>query len=121
MDLYTRSLFDHINRNGFFGMEETRCMIYKLLQATEYLHQKGIIHRDIKLENIMLQEDGAELNPILIDFGLAEYQSHSSFFYTRCGTPGFVAPEILELTSDSKETYGPACDIFSLGVLLYVL
>ena len=60
-----------------------------------YLHEKGIMHRDLKLENIMVKRDevkSSRVIPVIVDLGLAEYSSSTKYLYTRCGTPGYVAP-----------------------------
>ena len=67
------------------------------------------MHRDIKLDNIMLRKEGQEegkWSPVLIDFGLAEHIKEQPYFYFKCGTPGFTAPEILAIDSrQTGETY----------------
>lgn len=58
-----------------------------------YLHERGIMHRDLKLENIMVKkENNGKVTPVIVDFGLAEYTHNTKYLYTRCGTPGYVAP-----------------------------
>jgi len=60
--------------------------------------------------------------PVIIDFGLAEYTTANSYLYVRCGTPGYVAPEVLSIKSaDFIQTYTEACDIFSLGIILHIM
>ena len=88
-----------------------------------YLHAKGIMHRDLKLENIMVKKDASgQVIPIIVDFGLAEYTSATKYLYTRCGTPGYVAPEVLKIKSaDLNQTYSSVCDVFSLGVIYHIL
>ena len=65
-----------------------------MLEILSYLHRKGIMHRDIKLENIMLQRRNFDYKPVFIDFGVAEYISAEQYLFPKCGTPGYVAPEI---------------------------
>lgn len=82
------------------------------------MHEKNIMHRDLKPENIILR--GAEsLECVIADFGLATKVDQENYIFTRCGTPGYVAPEIANLRDKSK--YGPVCDIFSLGVIFHIL
>jgi serine/threonine protein kinase len=89
------------------------------------MHERGVMHRDIKLDNIMLR--GAELNqgkltPIIVDFGLAEYIEARPYYYLKCGTPGFTAPEILDIDSrETNEIYDEKCDMFSFGIVAYIL
>lgn len=66
-----------------------------LLEGIAYLHELGIMHRDLKLENIMVKKDETSTGhviPVIVDLGLAEYISSQKYLYTRCGTPGYVAP-----------------------------
>jgi serine/threonine protein kinase len=75
----------------------------------------GIIHRDIKPENlIFLSETTYELK--LADFGLAEFKGEKNPLFVRCGTPGYVAPEVLK-----DEPYTEKVDIFATGIILYIL
>ncbi|PRP80694.1 hypothetical protein PROFUN_11653 [Planoprotostelium fungivorum] len=85
----------------------------QILSAVRYLHNKGIAHRDLKLENIMVDPNGE--NPKLIDFGLANRFEANKLFRTPCGSPFYAAPEILK----RQPYYGPSNDIWSLGVVLY--
>ena len=79
-------------------------------------HDRGIVHRDIKPENILLVDK--ELTVKLADFGLAKIIGEQSFTTTLCGTPSYVAPEILEESNHRKYTH--AVDVWSLGVVLYI-
>lgn len=87
----------------------------QLYSAVKYLHLKNIAHRDIKAENVLLD---AQMNPKLIDFGLArEYNAFNPMMETFCGSPSYVAPEIIK-----KQKYvGEKVDVWSLGVTLYVM
>jgi len=106
-------LFDAICDHGTFPEEEAKKIMRSLFKAVNYLHQCGIVHRDIKAENILFKEG----QPILADFGLAEFCKRNETTLTEyCGTPGTTAPEIIK-----NEPYGPKCDIYSLGTLTYFL
>ena len=68
------------------------------------------------------KESSGRVVPVIVDFGLAEYTANTKYLYTRCGTPGYVAPEVLRIKStDPVQTYSCACDIFSLGVIFHIL
>ncbi|EXJ79075.1 CAMK/RAD53 protein kinase [Capronia epimyces CBS 606.96] len=95
---------------------ETRRVFIQLFQGTKYLHERGIVHRDIKPENILLTDKNLSVK--LADFGLAKIIGEESFTTTLCGTPSYVAPEILENSRHRK--YTKAVDVWSLGVVLYI-
>ena len=70
----------------------------------------------------MVKKSSGQVVPVIVDLGLAEYTSVSKYLYTRCGTPGYVAPEVLRIKStDANQTYTSACDVFSLGVIYHIL
>ncbi|KAI9819045.1 MAG: hypothetical protein M1832_004087 [Thelocarpon impressellum] len=109
-------LFNWIIIKSKLSEAETRKVFVQLFQGVKYLHERGIVHRDIKPENILLVDK--ELTVKLADFGLAKIIGEESFTTTLCGTPSYVAPEILE---DSKHRkYTRAVDVWSLGVVLYI-
>ena len=80
------------------------------------------MHRDIKLDNILILSEES-LEPILADFGLSTFDNvpFDTILFKRCGTPGFVAPEILEFKDTDSSLYSNKCDIFSIGAILYCL
>ena len=87
-----------------------------------FIHSKHVMHRDIKPDNIMFRykRDGDNFGEmVLIDFGLASFDYVESYLYRRCGTPGFIAPEIIN--NKIGELYNTKCDIFSAGVIFYIL
>jgi serine/threonine protein kinase len=83
------------------------------------MHSKKIMHRDLKPENILLRKKDT-LDCVIADFGLAEFRDSEIYLFTRCGTPGFVAPEVINI-KDMKAKYHSICDIFSLGLIFYML
>lgn len=109
-------LFNYIVRESRLSEADTRKLFKQLFDGIKYLHDRNIVHRDIKPENILLIDE--DLNVKLADFGLAKIIGEESFTTTLCGTPSYVAPEIL---SDSRHRkYTKAVDIWSLGVVLYI-
>ncbi|KAF2963129.1 hypothetical protein GQX73_g10441 [Xylaria multiplex] len=109
-------LFNLIVKQQKLTESETRTIFMQLFQAVKYLHECNIIHRDIKPENIMLFDKDPKLK--LMDFGLAKVVGDTDFTTTLCGTPSYVAPEILGEGKHRK--YTKAVDIWSLGVVLYI-
>lgn len=88
-----------------------------IVDAILYCHSKGICHRDIKPENLLLASRDLGISSVRIaDFGLARLIDDNSLASTTCGTPGYVAPEVLK-----QEPYGMACDYWSIGVVAFIL
>ncbi|XP_058483784.1 hormonally up-regulated neu tumor-associated kinase homolog A isoform X1 [Solea solea] len=95
---------------------ETQKYIRQLVLAVEHLHRAGVVHRDLKIENLLLDEQD---NIKLIDFGLsncAGILGYSDPFSTQCGSPAYAAPELL-----SRKKYGPKVDVWSIGVNMYAM
>ena len=75
------------------------------------------MHRDIKPENIIISKKQGKISDIVLaDFGLSEHSEKKKFLFKRCGTPGYVAPEIL-----LDEPYDTKVDIYSAGIIMYIL
>jgi serine/threonine-protein kinase Chk2 len=109
-------LFNYIVMKQKLNENETRKLFVQLFQGIKYLHERNIVHRDIKPENILLVNKNLHVK--IADFGLAKIIGEESFTTTLCGTPSYVAPEIL---ADSKQRkYTKAVDVWSLGVVLYI-
>lgn len=114
-------LFDRICNDFPNGYSEkhSSVLIKKILEAVKYLHEKGIIHRDLKPENLLFATTNKEDMEIKIsDFGLAKIWSADQLVKTACGSPNYVAPEVL---LNEAQGYSFACDLWSVGVILYVL
>ncbi|CAD8050169.1 unnamed protein product [Paramecium sonneborni] len=102
-----------------YSSEQLRIMIIRLLSAVEQIHEQKVMHRDIKPQNILLNNNDIQ-NPILIDFGLAAFTWQKNLPFPQCGSPGYSAPEVLKY-DESKKLYNQQCDIFSLGITLFVV
>ncbi|KAF2112476.1 kinase-like domain-containing protein [Lophiotrema nucula] len=109
-------LFNWIVMKQKLTEAEARKVFVQLFQAVKYLHERSIVHRDIKPENILLTDKNLHVK--LADFGLAKIIGEESFTTTLCGTPSYVAPEILETSNHRR--YTRAVDVWSLGVVLYI-
>lgn len=111
-------LYDILANEGFFTEKNAASVMRDLLHSVQCLHDNDIVHRDIKPENVLALNKTWPLKVKLADFGLADFVLENSFGEkSTCGmygTPFFVAPEVIR-----AETYTPAVDIWSLGVLAY--
>lgn len=108
-------LFEQLVTKGRLSERSSRYYFHQIIDAVKYLHSKGIVHRDLKAENLLLTSDFKCVK--LADFGFSNYYSNQSFLATWCGSPPYAAPELFE----GKQYNGPKADIWSLGVVLYVL
>lgn len=122
-------LFNRIVNKGKLNQFECKSIMKQLTEGLSYLHSKDIVHRDLKPENILLSItpgvrqspwDEGESNVVvkIADFGLAKFIGKFQFTNTLCGTPAYVAPEVLVNSQERK--YNRAVDMWSVGVLLYV-
>jgi len=114
-------LFQHVSSRGTLDEVEAAKVMRDLLQCLEVMDQLGIAHRDIKPANLLMCDEncssGCKIK--MADFGMASFVGVDNLVRGRCGTPGFVAPEILRTAVNSG--YGNKVDMFSAGVTLYVM
>eukprot|EP01087_Luapelamoeba_hula_P018921 TRINITY_DN6184_c0_g1_i1.p1 TRINITY_DN6184_c0_g1~~TRINITY_DN6184_c0_g1_i1.p1 ORF type:complete len:509 (-),score=63.66 TRINITY_DN6184_c0_g1_i1:201-1727(-) len=107
-------LYDYIMDKGHLDEDEARGMWRQLISAVDYMHRRNIAHRDLKLENVMLDKDK---NLVLIDLGLGSFMTPGKSMKTFCGSVAYAAPEMFM----SQMYSGQAVDIWSLGVTLYCM
>lgn len=113
------TLRDFLMSNIKLNKHQISLIIKGITEGLAYLHDLKIIHRDIKLDNILFaSENLSELK--IVDLGLATCEDEAKYLYPRCGTPGYVAPEIINIKSiDTK--YTCVSDIFGLGIIFHKL
>lgn len=109
-------LFDRIVAKAYYSEKEARDTCKILLEAVAYCHDSQIAHRDLKPENLLLLSEDDDSAVKIADFGFAKKVLEPNSLTTQCGTPGYVAPEILEGTP-----YDERADMWSVGVILYIL
>ena len=120
-------LFDQVLRDAEEGRLEERAakvQMYQIVHAIAFLHSRNICHRDLKLENILLETPGPTSRIKVTDFGLSKRWSSTSLLRTFVGTPTYMAPEVIKLRSSggwSSSPYTCRSDCWSLGVILYTL
>ncbi|XP_042877054.1 serine/threonine-protein kinase Chk2-like [Penaeus japonicus] len=110
-------LFDRLASNRRLPESTVKFYFYQVALAVQYLHRKNITHRDIKPENVLLGTDEEFTRVKLTDFGLSKFAADASQMTTFCGTPTYIAPELLDF---GPLSYTSRVDMWSLGVLLFV-
>jgi len=109
-------LFDRIVQKAYYNEKTARDLCKILFESIAYCHSKRVAHRDLKPENLLLVSKDDDSQMKIADFGFAKKAPDDECLSTQCGTPGYVAPEILEGVK-----YGLQADMWSLGVIVYIL
>lgn len=114
-DVLGEELYDYLLRHGKLPVDKVQKTFTQLVGAVAYVHQQNCVHRDLKLENILLDKHE---NVKLLDFGFArEYEGKTNYLQTFCGTICYSAPEMLK----GEKYAGEKVDVWSLGIILYAL
>jgi calcium-dependent protein kinase len=110
-------LFDRLDEQPDYHYTEAECarLIKQMLCAVRYLHSKGIIHRDLKLENFLFSSSAPDSELKMIDFGLSKHFQYGEIQQQAVGTPYTVAPEVI------RGRYDERCDIWAIGVIAFLL
>lgn len=109
-------LFQRVVDKKVFTEKDAADIIRPIIDAVRYCHDLDVAHRDLKLENILYENKDEDAMVKITDFSLAKIIPDDVFAITACGTPGYIAPEILE-----GQGYGKEVDYWSIGVILYTL
>lgn len=109
-------LFDRIVDKGYYTEKNATNIVKQILSAVAYLHDIGIAHRDLKPENLLCSGIDEDEIVKIADFGLSKIFSDEEELMTSCGTPGYVAPEVLMC-----ESYDKSVDMWGIGIITYIL
>lgn len=118
--MYGGELFDRIVQKEHYSEMEAKKVFRQMLAAVKYCHDMGVVHRDLKPENLLYATDEEDAVLKLADFGLAHLLEPNEMMHSSCGTPAYVAPEILR-SGRGGRGYGKEVDVWSMGVILYIL
>jgi serine/threonine protein kinase len=108
-------VYDRISKKNHYSEKEARDCALVLLNAIKHCHDKDVVHRDLKLDNLLLAHEGDDAEIKVADFGFSTI-AHENTLFEECGTLDYIAPEVL-----SRKHYGKPCDVWSCGVCIYIL
>lgn len=109
-------VFDRLSQRSKYNEKDARDLAVTLITTMGEIHRRSIVHRDLKPENLLLKEALNDTGILVADFGFAKRCKKGEYLNTRCGTPAFVAPEIV-----LGNPYNECCDMWSIGCLLYMI
>jgi serine/threonine protein kinase len=109
-------LFERIVSKSKYSEREASDVTKKIASALKFCHDKNVVHRDLKPENLLYTDHTEAADIKIADFGFAKLIASDKVMATACGTPGYVAPEVL-----NNEPYTSKVDTWSLGVIIYIL
>jgi len=118
------TLLDEVLTRGGYSVEEARHIFQQVLDVVRYLHAEGVVHRDLKLENLLLRKRRDLSSVKLADMGFAVRLDDSGHYKTMAGTPAYLAPEVISVIEGKKgamRAFGTPTDMWSCGVALFVL
>jgi len=104
-----------------YSEKDAHVLVHQMVSAIEHLHDHNIVHRDLKPENLLLESKELDSPVLLADFGLSQYIDPAEPLNVPVGTPGYVAPEVVECLDDDTCTYGKEIDLWAVGVITYIL
>ena len=110
------TLMTSIIQHGNQPEAKAYTMMFQILEALVYLHSRQIVHRDLKPENIIMRNANDEIDVVLIDLGFATHIDNINRLFACCGTPGYVAPEVL-----ARLPYDCKADVYSAGLIFYTM
>lgn len=115
-------LFDAVVSVKCYPERTVRYLFRQMCDSLKYLHDRDIIHRDLKPENFLVIDNQVDLPQVKMgDFGLAKVLGDKTVARTLCGTPHYLAPEVLEYNEEDWGGYGKPVDVWALGCVLYIL
>ncbi|KAL4491406.1 hypothetical protein ABPG72_008062 [Tetrahymena utriculariae] len=117
------SLYNEIKKRKEekFPIQKIKSFIQQIISGVLHFQKYGVMHRDLKPENIMFKKRENLDDLVIVDFGLAEFENEPQYLFSKCGTPGYVAPEVANYKEELQNRYTTKCDMFSVGVILHTL
>mmetsp|Transcript_40427 Transcript_40427/g.114482 ORF Transcript_40427/g.114482 Transcript_40427/m.114482 type:complete len:354 (-) Transcript_40427:235-1296(-) len=106
---------------GSLPEEDAKEIISTVLRGIKHMRDRGIVHRDLKLENLLLVDPDCVSCVKIADFGLSSVMSAHSAMVTVCGTPMYVSPEALKVVNSKAKSYGPECDLWACGIIMFII